>query len=140
MPAAAGGASNNIRILLELLIGHRRIASDGIVRGVDHQQGNPYSQHTIRTTTISVVLALCSIAPGLTLDLTVEFLQILQTMYSFPSDQLILPDLFVMCLKQGEHTLAHGLAVDLTTDPGALQVCIADFEFPGAAHDHGCRE
>lgn len=114
-------AHHHIRRLLDLLIRHRLIARNRIVLGVQAHRRDSNSEHAVRTSRVSVVGSFSRVPPRCTLELAVELVQVLDRVHLLAGDGLVLVNLIGVQVVEGAHGFAHGFAVDVHADPGALQ-------------------
>ena len=128
------------RCLLDLLIRHRLITRNRIVRRMQAHGRDPDRQQAVRARRISVISAFGRIPPRMTLKLAIELVQVLDGLHLLALDGLVLVNLVGVQVVEGAHGLSHGFAVDVHTDPGALQRQRCHFELPGVRDDQGCRE
>jgi hypothetical protein len=140
VPATASRTHHHPRRLPDLLVRHRFVTSNWIVLGMQTHGRNANGENTIRTRRISVVRSLGRVSPSGALELAVELVQVLDRVHLLGGDGFVLRDLLGVQIEEGAHGFPHGFAVDVHSQPGALQGQRGDFEFPRVGNDEGCGE
>ena len=109
------------RCLLDLLIRHRLITRNRIVRRMQAHGRDPDRQQAVRARSVSVISTFSGISPRRALEFTIELVQVLDRVHLLAGDGLVLVNLIGVQVVEGAHGFAHGFAVDVHADPGALQ-------------------
>jgi hypothetical protein len=125
------------RSLPDLLVRHSLIARNRIVRCMQTHSRDSDGQKAVRARRISVISAFGGVPPRVALELPVELVQILDGVHLLTLDGLVLVNLIGVQVVKGAHRFPHGVAVNVHTDPGALQGQRCDFELPGVRDDQG---
>jgi len=118
--ATARRAHHHIGRLLDLLIWYRLIARNRIILGMQAHGRDSNGEHAIRTRRISVVCSFGRVSPSSTLELAVELVQVLDRVHLLGGDGFVQGNLLSVQVEEGTHGFAHGFAVDVHAEPGAL--------------------
>ena len=103
MASTASRTHNHIRIRLDLRIRHRHICDNRIVFGMQAESRSLDRHHGISRASIAIVCPLGRIAPGRTLYLSIEIVQVLDLSDVLRLERFVDADLLFVCFEQLQH-------------------------------------
>jgi hypothetical protein len=123
---------HRVGITLELFVGDGFLDRNGVVCGVQSQEGNPDGQDGVRGRGISVVRRLGRVSPCRALDRTIKLVEVRRLLDRLKIEVRELLELDLVRANKFLERTSHDTEVDLPANVAVLQHLVGDLEVVGA--------